>query len=42
MIYAEPMKVNEIGSGNTLTETLTLLISSITAVALVLAIIQNN
>lgn len=41
MIYAEPMKVREIGAGNTLTETLTLIITSVTAVALVIALFQN-
>ncbi|WP_232825761.1 polysaccharide biosynthesis/export family protein [Algoriphagus litoralis] len=42
MIYAEPMKVREIGAGNTLVETLTLLTTSITAIALILTLIQNN
>lgn len=42
MIYAEPMKVREIGAGNNLVETLTLLTTSITAIALVLTLIQNN
>ncbi|MFC3880869.1 polysaccharide biosynthesis/export family protein [Algoriphagus namhaensis] len=41
MIYAEPMKVRELGSGTTLVETLTLLTTTITAVALVLTLIQN-
>lgn len=42
MIYAEPMKVREIGAGNTLVETLTLLTTSITAIALILTLVQNN
>lgn len=42
MIYAEPMKVREIGAGNTLVETLTLLTTSITAIALILTLIQDN
>ena len=42
MIYAEPMKVREIGAGNTLVETLTLLTSSITSVVLILTLIQGN
>lgn len=42
MIYAEPMKVREIGAGNNLVETLTLLTSTITGVALILTLIQNN
>jgi polysaccharide biosynthesis/export protein len=42
MIYAEPMKVNEIGAGITLIETITLITSTVTAVALVLALIQTN
>lgn len=42
MIYAEPMKVKEIGAGNTLVETLTLLTTSITAIALILTLIQDN
>lgn len=42
MIYAEPMKVREIGAGNTLVETLTLLTTSITAIALILTLIQGN
>ncbi|WP_268034994.1 polysaccharide biosynthesis/export family protein [Algoriphagus sp. PAP.12] len=41
MIYAEPMKVREIGAGNNLVETLTLLTTSITAVALILTLIKN-
>lgn len=41
MIYAEPMKVREIGAGNTLVETLTLLTTSITAIALILTLVQN-
>lgn len=42
LIYAEPMKVREIGAGNTLVETLTLLSTSITAIALILTLVQNN
>lgn len=42
MIYAEPMKVREIGAGNTLVETLTLITTSVTALALVLTLIRNN
>lgn len=42
MIYALPMKVREIGAGNTLVETLTLVTTSITAVALILTIIRNQ
>lgn len=42
MIYAIPMKVREIGAGNTLVETLTLVTTSITALALILTLIQNN
>jgi polysaccharide export outer membrane protein len=42
MIYAEPMKVREIGAGNTLVETLTLFTTTITAIALILTLIQNN
>ncbi|WP_290507525.1 polysaccharide biosynthesis/export family protein [Algoriphagus sp.] len=42
LIYAEPMKVREIGAGNTLVETLTLFTSTITAIALILTLIQNN
>ncbi|TDQ19630.1 polysaccharide export outer membrane protein [Algoriphagus boseongensis] len=41
MIYAEPMKVREIGAGNTLVETLTLLTTSITAIALILTLVNN-
>lgn len=41
MIYAEPMKVKSIGAGTTLVETLTLLTTSITAVVLVLTLVQN-
>jgi polysaccharide export outer membrane protein len=41
MIYAEPMKVREIGAGNTLVETFTLITTSITAVALILTLFQN-
>lgn len=42
MIYALPMKVREIGAGNTLVETLTLVTTSVTALALILTLIQNN
>lgn len=42
MIYAEPMKVREIGAGNTLVETLTLLTTSITAVVLILTLVRDN
>lgn len=42
LIYAEPMKVRAIGAGSTLVETLTLLTTSITAIALVLTLVQNN
>ncbi|WP_232724841.1 polysaccharide biosynthesis/export family protein [Algoriphagus formosus] len=42
MIYAEPMKVREIGAGNTLVETLTLFTTTVTAIALILTLIQNN
>lgn len=41
LIYAEPMKVREIGAGNTLVETLTLFTTSVTAVVLVLNLLQN-
>ena len=41
LIYAEPMKVREIGAGSTLVETLTLLSTSITAIALILTLVQN-
>lgn len=41
MIYAEPMKVKEIGAGSTLVETLTLLTTSITAIALILTLVKN-
>jgi polysaccharide biosynthesis/export protein len=41
MIYAEPMKVKEIGAGSTLVETLTLFTTSITAVALILTLVKN-
>lgn len=41
MIYAEPMKVKEIGAGTNLVETLTLLTTSITAIALVLTLVRN-
>ncbi|MEB2777512.1 polysaccharide biosynthesis/export family protein [Algoriphagus sp. D3-2-R+10] len=42
LIYAEPMKVKEIGAGNNLVETVTLLTSSITAIALILTLVRNN
>lgn len=42
MIYAEPMKVREIGAGNTLVETLTLLTTSITAIALIMTLVKDN
>lgn len=41
MIYVEPMKVRELGAGTNLVETLTLLTTTITAVALVLTLINN-
>jgi polysaccharide biosynthesis/export protein len=41
LIYAEPMKVKEIGAGTTLVETLTLLTTSITAIALILTLVKN-
>lgn len=41
LIYAEPMKVREIGAGNTLLESLTLLSTSITAIALIITLVQN-
>jgi polysaccharide export outer membrane protein len=41
MIYAEPMKVKEIGAGSTLVETLTLFTTSITAIALILTFVRN-
>lgn len=41
LIYAEPMKVRAIGGGNTLVETLTLLTTSVTAIALILTLVQN-
>lgn len=41
LIYAEPMKVRELGAGTNLVETLTLLTTTITAVALVLTLIKN-
>ncbi|MDO9551134.1 polysaccharide biosynthesis/export family protein [Rhodonellum sp.] len=40
-IYAEPMKVREVGAGENAAQSLTLIISSITAVALVLNIITR-
>lgn len=42
LIYAEPMKVRAIGAGNTFVESITLISSSITAIALVLTLIRNN
>ncbi len=42
LIYAEPMNVRAIGAGSTLVETLTLLTTSITAIALILTLVQNN
>lgn len=42
LIYAEPMKVRAIGAGSTLVETLTLLTTSVTAIALILTLVQNN
>lgn len=42
MIYAEPMKVREIGAGSTLVETVTLFTSTVTALALILTLIQNK
>jgi polysaccharide export outer membrane protein len=41
MIYAEPMKVRELGAGTNLVETLTLLTTTITAIALVFTLIRN-
>ena len=41
MIYAEPMKVRELGAGTNLVETLTLLTTTITAVALIVTIVKN-
>ncbi|MEN2281241.1 polysaccharide biosynthesis/export family protein [Algoriphagus sp. SE2] len=41
LIYAEPMKVRELGAGTNLVETLTLLTTTITAIALVLTLIKN-
>lgn len=41
MIYAEPMKVRELGAGTNLVETLTLLTTTVTAIALVLTLIKN-
>ncbi len=42
MIYAEPMKVRELGAGTNVVETLTLLTTTITAIALILALVNNN
>ncbi len=41
LIYAEPMKIRALGSGTTFVETLTLLTSTVTAIALVLTLIRN-
>ncbi|WP_026956890.1 polysaccharide biosynthesis/export family protein [Algoriphagus vanfongensis] len=41
LIYAEPMKVREIGAGSSLVETLTLLTTSITAITLILTLVNN-
>ncbi|WP_245942381.1 polysaccharide biosynthesis/export family protein [Algoriphagus chordae] len=41
MIYAEPMKVRELGAGTNLVETLTLLTTTITAIALILTLVNN-
>jgi len=41
MIYAEPMRVRELGAGTNVVETLTLLTTTITAIALVLTLINN-
>lgn len=41
LIYAEPMNVRALGSGTTFVETLTLLTSTVTAIALVLTLIRN-
>jgi len=42
MIYAEPMKVRELGAGTNLVESLTLLTTTITALALVFTLLNNN
>lgn len=42
MIYAEPMKVREIGAGNTLVETVSLITATITAIALIVTLTRNN
>lgn len=42
MIYAEPMKVKEIGAGNTLVETISLITASITAIALIVTLTRTN
>ncbi len=42
LIYAEPMRVRAIGAGSTLVETLTLLTTSVTAIALILTLVNNN
>jgi len=42
IIYAEPLKVREVGSGNNLVSTLTLLTSTITTIALVITLINNS
>lgn len=41
MIYAEPMKVRELGAGTNLVETLTLLTTTVTAIALILTLVKN-
>lgn len=41
MIYAEPMKVRELGAGTNLVETLTLLTTTITAIALIVTLVKN-
>ncbi|MFD2035456.1 polysaccharide biosynthesis/export family protein [Belliella marina] len=41
LLYVEPMKIRELGSGINATQTLTLITSSITAIALVLNLINN-
>ncbi|MCH7400531.1 polysaccharide biosynthesis/export family protein [Belliella kenyensis] len=41
LLYVEPMKIRELGSGVNATQTLTLITSSITAVALVLTLINK-
>jgi polysaccharide export outer membrane protein len=41
LIYAEPMKVREIGAGNTFVETFTIITSTITAFALIFTLVRN-